>query len=151
MVGGRFVLFLALLALGACSREQRALDPDQPLTPPSGPKDPRTAHILGNQYLISSGGRYFTWYGCGQCHGLGAKGVLDLGDQNWRHGSSVDAVYRIIAEGHGKLGARIPIEELWQLTAYVKALPSYDPSYRHRQDVDQVGEPQADNWQGPVQ
>lgn len=140
----------AMLVLAGCGREMRVLDPDQPLTPPVGPDDPRAPYFTDNYQQVAQGGRYFTWYGCGGCHGSNAQGALDLCDKAWRHGSSFDAVYHMIAERHGSIGQRIPEEQRWQVTAYVLALPTYDPAYRQRQDNDQKGEPQANQWQGPI-
>lgn len=139
----------ALLALAACSQEKRVLDADQPASDPAGAQDPRTHRFQDNAWQVSEGGRYFAWYGCGTCHGEGAKGPLNLADGIWRHGSTPDRVYASIA-GHGALGARILPEQRWQLAAYVQQLPTLDPAYRRRQDLDQVGEAQADTWPGPV-
>ncbi len=140
----------ALLVLAACSNEKRVLDADQPVTDPVGAHDPRTAQFQDNAYQVAQGGRYFTWYGCGGCHGNGAQGVNNLADNQWRHGGSADRVYASIA-AHGRLGAGIPAEQRWQLAAYVHQLPSLDPAYRRRQDNDQLGEPQGSNWSGPIQ
>lgn len=126
------------------------LDPDQPSTAPAAASDPRAGQILGNVYQVAQGGRYFTWYGCGSCHGSDARGALDLGDPIWRHGGTIDRIYQVIAEGHGSLGRRIPAEQLWQLSAYTLTLPTYDPAYRRRQDLDQSGEPTASTWQGAI-
>lgn len=142
-------MLAVLLALTACSKEKRILDADQPMTDPVGSQDPRTKQFQDNAYQVSQGGRYFTWYGCGGCHGNGAQGPNNLADGYWHHGSTADRVYASIAK-HGKLGARVPVEQRWQLAAYVQQLPMLDPAYRRRQDNDQLGEPQGDNWSGPV-
>jgi mono/diheme cytochrome c family protein len=143
-----------LVTAAACSKESRTIGPDLPQTAPNGPDDPRAAKYEGNVFQVGQGGRYFTWYGCGTCHGMDAKGPLALGDRLWVHGGELDQVYAFIASGHaGELasyGERIPAEQLWQLTAYVRSLPDLDPERRRRQDLDQVGEPQAGNWSGPV-
>lgn len=136
----------------ACSMEAREVDPGQPQTAPTGPDDPRASRFEGNLFQVAQGGRYFTWYGCGACHGAEAKGVLDLADVRWRHGGEVDAVYRSIAERHGRhaFGRRVPAEQLWQMTAYVRQLGKLDPARRRRQDTDQRGEPQAASWDGAL-
>jgi mono/diheme cytochrome c family protein len=150
-------LTLALLAGAAtagCSGESRTLGPDLPQTPPTGANDPRAAKYEDNVYQVSQGGRYFTWYGCGGCHGADATGPLALGDPLWVHGSDLHAVYAFIARGHsGKLaryGDLIPAEQLWQLTAYVRTLPDIAPERRRRQDLDLTGEPQGRTWPGPI-
>ena len=145
---------LCALLLVSCSEESRTAGADLPQTAPTGAQDPRAAKYERHLYQVGQGGRYFTWYGCGECHGGEAKGALDLGDKIWTHGSDLDQVYAFIARGHpGALahyGERIPTEQLWQITAYVRTLPQLKPEKRRRQDVDQVGEPQAGKWTGPV-
>jgi mono/diheme cytochrome c family protein len=152
-VHGAAALAFVVLAAG-CSKESRTLGPDLPQTPPNGASDPRAAKYQDNVYQVSQGGRYFAWYGCAACHGSGAKGRLDLGDKQWAHGGDLAQVYAFIAKGHpGTLahyGDRIPTEQLWQLTAYVRSLPDLAPERRRRQDLDQVGEPQGRTWSGPV-
>ena len=145
------LLVVMAMLLSACSAEKRAVGPDQPRTPPNGPSDPRINLIENNVYQVSQGSRYFTWYGCGSCHAQGAQGYLELGDGKWRRGGAFDAVYGAIATGHTPSYAdRIPVEQLWQITGYVRSLTTLDPAKRRRQDVDQKGEPQAGNWSGPV-
>ncbi|MBW8786073.1 MAG: c-type cytochrome [Novosphingobium sp.] len=143
------VLFAAVLAMSGCSREKRVIDADQPVTERIGAQDPRAHQFGDNLFQVSQGGRYFAWYGCNGCHGENARGRADLADGHWRHGATVDRVFASIT-GHGPTGLRIPVEQRWQLAAYVQQLPRLDPAYRRRQDIDQVGEAQADQWQGPV-
>ncbi len=143
---------VAALILGGCQREARDIGPSVPQTVPTGPADPRIRYFQDNVYQIAQGGRYFGWYGCGACHGEGATGVRDLGDDRWRHGGAFDQVYASIARRHGALddAARVPIEPLWQITAYVRDLSQHTPAKRRRLAVDQVGEPQGGAWSGPV-
>ena len=147
-------LLLPCTLLAACSAEKRTTGPGQPQTAPNGPSDPRIAPIEASFDKISQGGRYFTWYGCGGCHAQGAPGARELGDPNWRRGGGFDQVYGAIANHPGispPYGMRIPTEQLWQITAYVRSLPSLEPDRRRRQDLDQKGEAQAGTWSGPVQ
>jgi cytochrome c oxidase cbb3-type subunit III len=149
-----FLAGLLALPIASCNAESRTAGADLPQTAPSGPDDPRIASYQRNLYQIAQGGRYFTWYGCGGCHGAGARGALNLGDQAWRHGAGFDQVYAYIAKRHpgtpAGYAARIPVEQLWQVTAYVRTLPQLPAEKRRRQDLDQVGEPQGSNWSGPV-
>jgi mono/diheme cytochrome c family protein len=146
---------LVALSLSACSGEKRTLGSDLPQSAPTGPDDPRVAAYEQNAFQVSLGGRYFTWYGCGSCHGDSAKGRLDLSRAERRRAASFDQVYAMIAQHRqpdgASYGSRIPIEQLWQITAYVRELPSTPPEKRRRQDIDQQGEPQGDNWTGPVE
>lgn len=137
------------LALGACTKEARVLDADQPVTAPVDANDPRGSQYRDNAYQVAQGGRYFAWYGCTRCHGDSAAGTRDLADASWRHGGTIDRVYASIAH-HGALGRRIPPEQIWQLAAYTVQLSALDPPLRRRQDLDQIGEPSAGAWQGPV-
>jgi cytochrome c oxidase cbb3-type subunit 3 len=151
----RPALALALVAMSAgCSKESRTLGPDLPQTPPAGAYDPRAAKYEGNVYQISQGGRYFKWFGCAGCHGSDAKGGLNLGDMQSAHGGDLEDVYVFIARGHpgdlGGYGDRIPAEQLWQLTAYVRSLPELTPERRRRQDLDQTGEAKGRSWSGVV-
>jgi cytochrome c oxidase cbb3-type subunit 3 len=152
VVLGRAAAALALLSMAACQSESRTLGPDQPQTAPNDAQDPRTSRYEDNLYQVSQGSRYFTWYGCAACHGAGAGGVRDLADGRWRRGGSVDRVYASIVGAHGRLryGTRIPAEQLWQITAYVRGLKDIDPAKRQRQDIDQLGEAQGNMWSGPV-
>jgi cytochrome c oxidase cbb3-type subunit 3 len=136
-------------ALTACSDESRPVGPDLPLTPPSGPGDPRIARYLGNPYQVSQGGRYYLWYGCGGCHASGSAAGPDLASGVWRRGSTFDAIYSSIAHGHAGVAydAQIPAEQLWQISAYVRSLPGLDPQKRRRQDMDTSAEPH--DRQGP--
>lgn len=145
---------LGALLLASCSAESRTVGADLPQTAPHGAHDPRAAKYERNRYQVGQGGRYFTWYGCGACHGAGATGALDLNDKIWVHGGDLYQVYAFIARGHAgalaQYGARIPVEQLWQITAYVRTLPQLKPEQRRRQDMDEVGEPQGATWAGPV-
>ena len=142
------------LLLPGCSEESRTAAADLPQTAPTGAQEPRAARYERNVYQVAQGGRYFTWYGCGACHGGDARGALNLGDTVWRHGGDLTQVYGFIAHGHpGALehyGERIPVEQLWQITAYVRTLPQLKPEKRFRQDVDQLAEPQGAKWTGPL-
>ena len=142
------------VGLSACQPERRDLSLGQPITAPTGPADPRAKLFEDNFYQLSQGGRLFTWYGCGSCHDASATGYRNLGDRLWRYGGSPDKVYASIATGRPNgmpaYGQRIPPLVLWQITAYVRKLPDTKPDQRLRQDVDQRGEPQGDQWQGPL-
>lgn len=142
-----------LLAVTGCSKEYRDLGPEQPQTAPRGPGDPRAAYFEGNSYQVSQGGRYFSWYGCAGCHGDAASGARDLAADMRQRPAMFDRVYAAIADHPAvpyRYRERIPIEQLWQITAYVRSLKSLGPERRHRQNLDQAGEPQGTNWSGPV-
>lgn len=135
----------------ACSREARQVGPTPPQTRPTGDNDPRIPAYQANLGQVSQGGRYFAWYGCSGCHDDGKQGVLNLSDSAWRYGFGFVHVYDAIADRHGRLayGKRVPVEQLWQLTAYVRDLSSHYPEKRRRVDLDQKAEPVGNTWQGP--
>jgi len=142
---------LILTALAACSNEAREVGPSLPQTPPVGNMDPRIAAYRANLYQVSQGGRYFTWYGCSSCHGDGAPGAANLADGRWQHGGGFADVYRAIAAHRPEpsYAGTIPVEQLWQVTAYVRDLPTHYPEKRRRVSLDQKGEPQGSRWSGP--
>ena len=127
------------------------IGPSVPQTPPSGDADPRISAYQKNVYQVSQGGRYFSWYGCSQCHTEDAPGALKLADGRWQHGGGFAQVYGSIVARHPghHFQARIPVEQLWQITAYVRDLPGHTPEKRRRLLVDQKAEAQGSSWQGP--
>ncbi|MFC4594386.1 hypothetical protein [Sphingobium tyrosinilyticum] len=133
-------IITSLLLAGGCSSEQRTLTAPQPTSAPNGPGDPRIAAIKDNFYQISQGGRYFTWYGCTNCHGEPKAG--------WPPRLPFVTYYARI--GHKGYDRRIAAEQRWQISAYLNSLPATDTAKRHRQAVDQQGEPTVKQWQGPL-
>lgn len=146
------VLLLTALAMSGCTGEARTVEPSVPQTPPGSDSDPRIPAYQGNFYQISQGGRYFAWYGCAACHDERGDPVRNLADGRWRHGGGFAAVYAAIVDRHGAAGygRAIPPEQLWQITAYVRDLPTHTPEKRRRTSVDQAAEPQGAAWQGPL-
>jgi mono/diheme cytochrome c family protein len=155
--GGRGAWLMAagcVLMLSACGQEARVVEAEVAQTAPRGPDDPRAPYYEGNVYQVAQGGRYFTWYGCGACHGRDAAGPADLADGLWRYGGALDQVYAFIAQGQphgeGPYAPRIAAEQLWQITAYVRSLEQLPPERRRRQDLDLAGEPEGRRWSGPL-
>jgi len=142
---------LLFVALAGCSREARDLGPSRPQTAPLGDRDPRIATYQQDFQQLSQGARYFSYYGCQTCHDESAPGWRNLSDGRWHRGDGFAQVYGAIAGGHGALryGARIPVEQLWQLTAYTRDLPEHFPEKRQRTALDQRAEPQGARWSGP--
>ncbi|MEH3121353.1 MAG: hypothetical protein PGN16_05115 [Sphingomonas phyllosphaerae] len=144
--------FVCALALAGCQREARDIGPSLPQTAPNSAADPRIGYYQDNVFQVAQGGRYFSWYGCTACHDESASGSRNLADGRWRYGAEFDQVYASVARRHGALNyaARVPPEQLWQLTAYVRDLSLHTPEKRRRLGVDQVGEPQGRVWAGAV-
>lgn len=143
-------LHLALsagLALCACAPEKRDVGPAPPVTPPLSEQDQRIPLYQENKWQISQGGRFFTWYGCQSCHTEHAKGALDLTDDQWKNGGGFTAVWASIAAGRtdGMPGyaGRVPDEQIWQLTAYVRDEHRHARPLLRREDSDETNEPQS--------
>ena len=154
-VSSCWVASLVVAVLGAaCSGEARPTGPSVPLTAPTGEGDTRIKNYEGNAFKASQGSRYFGWYGCQGCHSTGDR-QLDLGMAPRRHGSTFVAVYAFIAHGHGPdiktQAERLPIEQLWQITAYVGTLPTLDAERQRRQDMDAAAEARAFRPARPLQ
>lgn len=137
------------MALCACSPERRWIDPGQPATAPASLHDPRADRYAVNVYDLSIGQRMFRWYGCGDCHARGAKGVPDLSDRQWRHGGSVPEIYASIAGRHPD-GACIPPELAWAIAGYVATMPGTPAPKAARQDAALQGEPHGAAWSGAL-
>lgn len=140
-------MYVFAAVLTACSQEARPIGMAVPLSAPRGADDPRIAQYQQNYAQVSQGARYYLWYGCTACHGAANPRGPDLALGRWRGGSGFDAVYAAISRGQEgeahDYGGRIPVEQLWQLTAYVRELPQLESQKRRRQDVDTSAEPQA--------
>jgi mono/diheme cytochrome c family protein len=155
-LASRWLLTCLLGAAGlvsACGREARD-DAMLARTGPEGADDPRIAYFDSNAYQVGQGGRYAAWYGCNSCHGQGAEGDMDLGDASWRHGGRYADIYRSIADRHSaagqRFGERIPVQQLWQIAAYVHNLEGFGTERIRRQGLDQAGEPEGSRWSGAL-
>lgn len=144
---------LLFSALAACSSETRPVGAALPQTPPTGEDDPRIVQYEGNAYQVSQGGRYYLWYACAGCHASNAGPGRDLASGRSDRSTGFAAIYRSIATGHanvpGASGDRIPADQLWQMTAYVRSLPTLDPQKRRRQDIDLFAEPRGKHGPAP--
>jgi cytochrome c oxidase cbb3-type subunit 3 len=125
-------LYSTLLATG-CEREERRFDPPAPGSRVQAEeRASMIAHYERNAYALSTGKRLWTWYNCNGCHanGGGASGPALL-DDKWIYGGDALSIYRTIAEGrpNGMPGyaGRVPEDELWQLTAYVRSMAGLAP------------------------
>jgi cytochrome c oxidase cbb3-type subunit 3 len=142
---------LILGALASCSNEAREVAPGIPQTAPTGNTDPRISAYQANLYQISQGSRYFYWYGCVACHSGTAPSATSFTGERWQRGGGFADVYQSIAAHRPKpaYGDVIPLEQLWQVTAYVRDLAKHYPQKRRRVSLDQKGEAQGPRWPGP--
>jgi len=126
-----FALAAMLLLLTACEREERRFEPP---SPGARVKTEQRASMIAsyerNAYAVATGKRLWTWYNCNGCHayGGGASGPA-LIDDVWIYGGDALSIYTTIAEGRPNgmpaYGGRVPEDQLWQLTAYVRSLAGF--------------------------
>jgi mono/diheme cytochrome c family protein len=132
--------------LGGCQPEKRTIGPSPPVTPPVSDADPRAVLYQKNAWQIAQGGRLFAWYGCQGCHTDTATGALDLADDHWQNGGGLAQVWTSIAEGRADgmpaYAGRVPDEQIWQLTAYVRDQHKHARPVLRRQNADEANEPQ---------
>jgi len=139
------VLLLFLPALGACERESRRFsetpptaDPSQtvrlsPLEPgPTTRQDTLKSAYEDNAYATSQGKRLFTQFNCVGCHANGGGGMgPPLMDGAWLYGGEAENVFSSIAQGRPNgmpaFGGKVSSQQIWQLTAYVRALSGQLP------------------------
>ena len=130
-------LLLALLPLAllaGCERETRLLSP-----PPGESQLPGESPLQGairvpvanpyedNAYAVAQGKRWYRAYNCNGCHGQGGgSSGPALMDAQWRYGADTAGVFASIAQGRPggmpAYGSRVPVEQLRQLTAYVRSM-----------------------------
>jgi cytochrome c oxidase cbb3-type subunit 3 len=80
-----------------------------------------------NAYALSQGKRLFTWYNCAGCHAHGGGNIGPaLMDDQWLYGSEPPQIYTSIMEGRPNgmpaFRGRVPDDQAWQLTAYVRSM-----------------------------
>jgi cytochrome c oxidase cbb3-type subunit 3 len=127
-------VMLAALSLAGCERETRDFARPQPGAEVGG-KEAAAAMVSRyerNAYALASGKRLWGWYNCSGCHanGGGASGPA-LSDDAWIYGGDAQAIYQSIAEGRPDgmpaFGGRVPVDQIWQLTAYVRSMAGLAP------------------------
>ena len=131
VVASLAIAFIAMPLLTACEREERRFEPP---APGARVKAEQRASMIAsyerNAYAVATGKRLWTWYNCNGCHayGGGASGPA-LSDDAWIYGGDALSIYTTIAEGrpNGMPGyaGRVPEDQLWQLTAYVRSLAGF--------------------------
>jgi cytochrome c oxidase cbb3-type subunit III len=107
---------------------------NQPLGPVPGPGDiaPLDNPLGNGRAVLQEGRRLFVRFNCSGCHGGRAGGGMgpSLRDPSWLYGSTPDRVFNSIAQGRGhgmpSWGARLPDNQIWQLTAYIGSLRTPD-------------------------
>lgn len=141
------LVLLGAVALVACHREHREFKapPTTELQPTdiqmsplvAGPTSDDFRHQMreeyeGNAYHMSEGKRLFTWFNCVGCHAQGGGGSgPPLMDDEWIYGGEIDQIYLTIVQGRPNgmpaFGGKIPPQQLWQLSAYVRSMGGHGP------------------------
>jgi cytochrome c oxidase cbb3-type subunit 3 len=128
------LLVLAALGFGGCERETREFARPAPGAEVGGKEAAASmvARYERNAYALASGKRLWGWYNCSGCHanGGGASGPA-LTDDAWIYGGDAQAIYQSIAEGRADgmpaFGGRLPVDQIWQLAAYVRSMAGLAP------------------------
>jgi cytochrome c oxidase cbb3-type subunit 3 len=132
---------LGLLLLAGCNRGALpALPAEQPdrqgvidsaLAPGVGRTlvtiDPRAAAYYDNADAVNTGKRLFGQYNCSGCHSNGGGGMgPSLMDGAWIYGGRLEQIHQTLVEGRPNgmptWGGKIPDQQLWQLSAYVRSM-----------------------------
>jgi cytochrome c oxidase cbb3-type subunit III len=132
---------LALLLLAGCNKGALpALPAEQPdrqgvidsaLAPGVGQTlvtiDPRAAAYYENADAVNTGKRLFGQYNCSGCHSNGGGGMgPSLMDGTWIYGGRLEQIHQTLVEGRPNgmpaWGGKIPDQQLWQLSAYVRSM-----------------------------
>jgi cytochrome c oxidase cbb3-type subunit 3 len=92
------------------------------------PADSLRNPFAGDSAAAEVGGRLFTGFNCGGCHGGGAVGNVgpSLADGRWRYGGSDGAIFHSIFYGRPRgmpaFGGHLPAQAIWQLVAYLRSI-----------------------------
>jgi cytochrome c oxidase cbb3-type subunit III len=132
---------LVLLMLAGCDKGALpALPAQQPdregvidsaLSPGAGHTlvsiDPRAAAYYDNADAVNTGKRLFGQYNCSGCHSNGGGGMgPSLMDDVWIYGGRLEQIHQTLVEGRPNgmpaWGGKIPDQQLWQLSAYVRSM-----------------------------
>ncbi|HWW64937.1 MAG TPA: c-type cytochrome [Sphingomonadaceae bacterium] len=133
---------LALLLLAGCDKgqEEQGMPAQQPITQgvidsalapgssaPAVTEDPRAAAYYDNADAVNTGKRLFHQYNCSGCHSNGGGGMgPSLMDDEWIYGGRLTQIHQTLVEGRPNgmpaWGGRIPDEQLWQISAYVRSM-----------------------------
>jgi cytochrome c oxidase cbb3-type subunit 3 len=89
--------------------------------------DPRAAQYYDNAEAVTTGKRLFAQYNCSGCHSNGGGGMgPSLMDDEWIYGGRLEQIHQTLVEGRPNgmpaWGGKVPDEQLWQLSAYVRSM-----------------------------
>jgi cytochrome c oxidase cbb3-type subunit III len=89
--------------------------------------DVRAAPYYDNADAVNTGKRLFQQYNCSGCHSNGGGGMgPDLLDDVWIYGGRLEQIHQTLVDGRPNgmpsWGGKVPDEQLWQLSAYVRSM-----------------------------
>jgi cytochrome c oxidase cbb3-type subunit 3 len=89
--------------------------------------DPRAAKYYDNAAAVVTGKRLYGQYNCSGCHSNGGGGMgPSLMDHQWIYGGRLEQIHQTLVEGRPNgmptWGGKIPDEQLWQISAYVRSM-----------------------------
>lgn len=89
--------------------------------------DPRAAGYYDNADAVMTGKRLFGQYNCSGCHSNGGGGMgPSLMDNEWIYGGRLEQIHQTLVEGRPNgmptWGGKIPDEQLWEISAYVRSM-----------------------------
>jgi len=89
--------------------------------------DPRAAMYYDNPDAVNTGKRLFQQYNCSGCHSNGGGGMgPSLMDGVWIYGDRLEQIHQTLVDGRPNgmpsWGGKIPDQQLWQISAYVRSL-----------------------------
>jgi cytochrome c oxidase cbb3-type subunit 3 len=102
-----------------------ALEPG--LTQSAVTNDPRVVDYYDNADAVNTGARLFKQYNCSGCHSSGGGGMgPSLMDDEWIYGGRIAQIHQTLVEGRPNgmpaWGGKIPDEQLWQISTYVRSM-----------------------------
>jgi cytochrome c oxidase cbb3-type subunit 3 len=143
----RWPLIIATSAmLTACEREDRPLRSDPGAGEikdeislatnapgPGGPVEYKSGAAKKYEkvaFHVSQGKKLFAWFNCTGCHANGGGGSGPaLMDDVWIYGSGIENIAASIREGRPNgmpsFREKIPEDQIWQISAYVRALGGF--------------------------
>ena len=157
-MSSRFLISLPLLAatvLTACHQQEPAQDfsTEQPhggavitsaLAPGLGQSrvttDARAAPYYNNPQAVAEGKRLYRAYNCSGCHSNGGGGMGPaLMDDQWIYGGRLEQIHQTLVEGRPNgmpaWGGKVPDEQLWQISAYVRSMSLPETIARNAEDT----------------
>jgi len=135
-ISGAVGTAMLLVALGCHENQGSAADayaPPHDTNVGPIPGDVAMLHTEPDPYLkdpvaLQQGRDLFGWYNCSGCHGDHGGGGMgpSLRDASWLYGNRSDQIFNTLVYGRSKgmpaWGQKIPADQMWKITAYVKSL-----------------------------